>query len=270
MKKRTELIQQDQQELLDQLDTHEGMMSPDQLKAQIWQWYTDHYRGCTFNKVAAALAKIHEMPWLVPVEYKSVQTLSNAGVIHRVVRNIDTIVRNSDKSGLVSYMFPNVTTPADLARLIKLLVSESQHTLLLPELDHGTEFDGQKHIECVGIKFRIKVGKTESGDDSFAWPMIYNPFTFTTPARRYDPVHITFNRGNEKNNPHTPATMIGVDDIHHHLIDKGFDGLMKATLSERVRTASHHHDGHDFDRETLFRARNALVLPKEVWESAEI
>lgn len=244
-----------------QLPTPDGMPNPSELAGSLWKWYLSGYRGCAFNKVAAAMALKDNFTWQVPVEYASADDIVHGSAGERVLANFDSLIADGEHFGLVSYMFPGIQEPGELAKLVVFLKDQPRFRML-PGPDYLVTEYADAPTEFIGIKFRIAVGEAESGETAWAWPMIYNPWDFTTPARRFpDSVHITFNRRNKKNNPHTVDTMIGVDDIEHEQISKFFSSLMNATM--RVREIA--HGNGKFDRPTLFRARNALVLPAEVW-----
>lgn len=244
------------------------METPYTLANHLWRWYQDGYRGCAFNKVAAAMAERDNFNWQVPVEYASIEEIVGGEAGRRVLMNFDSLIDDGKNEGLVSYMFPAIQKPQELAKLITFLGKHDRFKIL-PDFNYAEFEYGGEPTRFVGIPFRIAVGQTHSGETAWAWPMIYNPWSFTTPARRFpESVHITFNRFNKKENPTTPPTMVGVDDIAHPKIAPIFKALMKTTMAVREK-AHKDEQGGEFDRKILFRARHALVLPADIWESVQ-
>ena len=118
-------------------------------------------------------------------------------------------------------MFPNVKTPKDLGDLVKFLYASDPERYQLFDVVNRQTMPGFGDQEFVGVQFRIKVGTTSQGEDALAYPMIYNPWEFTTFARRFDVPMITFNTFNSKQNPETPDSYIGVDDVD---LSRSLDG----------------------------------------------
>lgn len=244
---------------------------PDLMREHMLNWYrTSGFRGCLFNKVAARDAQTAKGKWLVPVEYEPVENLTSTDAGQRVIRNFDTIIGDGSKPGLVSYMFPGIEEPKELGDLIKYLAANDPDRFRLLDVVNRV-VTPDSNDEFVGIQFRIKVGETDDGSDALAYPMVYNPWGFTTFARRYDVPMITFNRFNNKMNPDTPDTFIGVDDIDltDSLKPETFNRMLEGSLS--VRGLAHSMDGRTADGPTysreLFRAHNALVLPSAAWDT---
>lgn len=255
-----------------QLDPPEGMPSPDDFRAHMLDWYQKSgFRGCLFNKVAARDARRGDFQWHTPVEYETVDSLFMGDGGQRVLDNFESIIADGEHEGLVSYMFPNIETPEELGDLLKYLHSSNPERFQLLETvnrERIPEFDNE---EFIGIQFRIKVGTTEDGSDALAYPMIYNPWKFTTFARRYDVPKITFNAYNSKQNPETPPTYIGVDDIdlNNSLTPDNFSKMLDRSVEVNRQAHSatgQREDTFHFSRK-LFRAHNALVLPTSAWEN---
>jgi hypothetical protein len=136
-------------------------------------------------------------------------------------------------------------------------------------VDRGVLGAGTDAREFMGIQFRILLGQNEDEENVYSYPMIYTPDDFTTFARRYDRFMITFNPRTPKNNPETPDTYIGVDDIQLGLSPGLFDKLLERSLA--VNRDAHSlagvlHEGEQGFSRDLFRAHNALVLPVAAWE----
>jgi hypothetical protein len=254
-----------------QLDPPEDMPDPESLRQHMFDWYQKTgFRGCLFNKVAARDARRGDFTWHVPVEYETVDELLEGDGGRRVLDNFEALVGAEGSESLVSYMFPNVETPRELGDLLKYLhYSDPERFQLFETVDRERipEFDNQ---EFVGIQFRVKTGVSEDGEDILAYPMIYNPWEFTTFARRFDVPKITFNPTTSKQNPETSDTYIGVDDIDlsSSLTPGNFEKMLERSLA--VNRQAHSADGQRDDTfhysRKLFRAHNALVLPASAWE----
>ena len=250
----------------------EGAVAPEQLRSHMLDWYrTSGFRGCLFNKIAAREAQDGRFDWLVPVEYGPGYNLSMSADGARVVRNFESIIADGNSEGLVSYMFPGITTPRQLGDLLKSLAASNPDRFRILDVVDRQRLEGFGNEEFVGIQFRIKVGYTDEGEEAFAYPMIYNPWAFTTFARRYDVPTITFNRYNSKQNPETRDSFIGVDDVDlsNSLSPQGFARMYQRSLD--VSSQAHSGSGArgdqlHYDRK-LYRAHNALVLPASAWEN---
>ena len=250
--------------------TSELAASDDQtIREHMLNWYRfSGFRGCVFNKVAAKDTQDGEFAWETPIERRSVDELVAAKAMPAVAQGFSTVIAEGKKPGLVSYLFPGIQQPRDLGRLLKYLVAADPGTFRILNIVNRERVKEFGNMEFVGIQFRIKVGKTALGDDALAYPMIYNPWDFTTFARRYDIPMIVFNRYNAKQNPETPDTFIGVDDVDLRLTQATFDRMYARSLE--VNGRAHTYDGQDsgaiaYSR-TLFRAHNALVLPSQDWD----
>lgn len=246
----------------------EGEPTPDDYRLLMFDWYQKTgFRGCLFNKVAARDARRGDFNWLTPVEYEDITPL-NPEAGDRVLNNFEAIVRDGTEPGLVSYIFPSIVEPRQLGNLVKFLHASNPDRFQL--------FDTQDRImepalqsEFVGIQFRVKVGTTQNGNDALAYPMVYNPWQFTTYARRFDVPMITFNRFNAKENPETLDTYIGVDDIDLGLTPETFDHMLTRSLAVNKQAHSllgEKDDTYHYNRQ-LFRAHNALVLPSDAWDN---
>ncbi len=244
-------------------------------RAQLFNWYINGgFRGCLFNKLAARDAKRDDFPWDVEVfsgDFDSLTTGdSGASLIESFRRVIDD--EQSD-AALASFVFPDITDPVDYGRLLRFLTREAPDVFKLFPIEDCEVLEVDDDIqEFVGIQFRIRLGATPDGEDIFSYPMIYSPDGFTTFARRYDKFKITFNPRTRKENPETPDTYIGVDDINLGLPDSLFDRLLERSLE--VNRDAHSFSGKLQDGEQgysrgLFRAHNALVLPLDAWEASD-
>lgn len=256
------------------LDTPEDVSryDPDQLRAYMFDWYQKSgFRGCLFNKVAARDARKGDFTWHTPVHYESIEDILYNDGGARTLQTFEQIIGDGEQEGLASVMFPGIKNPRDLGDLIKFLhLSDPDRFQLLDTVDRET-MPGFGEQEFVGIQFRIKVGTTSDGEDAMAYPMIYNPWNFTTFARRFDVPMITFNTFNAKQNPETPDTYIGVDDIDlsHSLDDQAFVKMLHRSIA--IRKQAHSGDGtkengYEYSRR-LYRAHNALVLPADAWDN---
>lgn len=241
------------------------------LRKHLFEWYINSgFRGCLFNKIAAKDAREGRYTWETPVEYGDIEEITEGEGGHRVLDTFEQIIGDGEKEGLVSYTFTGLKQPNDYVKLLRYLSSSNPERFrILPVVDREKRSNSSNDTnEYVGIPFRIKLGVTAEGEEAFAHPMIYTPDEFTTFARRYDYFMIAFNRFNSKQNPETPGSFIGVDDIHLDLSDTVFSALMKQSLA--VNIAAHASDGkansgEQFNRK-LFRANNALVVPAKSWD----
>lgn len=255
-----------------QLDPPEDMPTPEELRVHMLDWYQKSgFRGCLFNKVAARDARRGDFEWHTPVEYESADALFEGQGGQRVLDNFENMIAGGEHEGLVSYMFPSIATPRELGDLLKFLHLSNPDRFQLLETINRERIPEFENEEFVGIQFRIKVGETEDGADALAYPMIYNPWEFTTFARRFDVPKITFNAYNNKQNPETPNTFIGVDDIDlsESLTPDSFARMLDRSLAVNRQAHSatgQREDTFHFSRK-LFRAHNALVLPASAWEN---
>lgn len=246
-----------------------AQQQPDnQNREHLLNWYIrSGFRGCLFNKVAARDALRGEYPWIVETEESPIEAITNGDAGRNVLTKFDEILEGSDEPALVSYIFPSLRDPESYLSLLMYLHNEDPaRFLILPPEDRAkTSMEDQE--DSVGVQFRIKLGETDTGEDVTAYPMIYTPDLFTTFARRYDHFMITFNRFNSKQNPETPDTFIGVDDINLGLPTSRFDHLYQRSLE--VRDQAHAvalSDSDSVSNRNLFRAHNALVIPASVWD----
>lgn len=221
--------------------------SPEQLRAYMFNWYQKSgFRGCLFNKVAARDARRGEFIWHTPVSYGSIEDITSGAEGSNVLDCFDRIIADGNSEGLVSYMFPGINTPKELGDLLKYLHEANPDRFrLLGEVDREV-MPGFGTEEFVGIQFRVKVGQTQSGEDALAYPMVYNPWDFTTFARRFDVPMITFNVHNSKQNPETPDTYIGVDDIDltRSLDDMAFTRMLQRSVAIRKTSSFWYRNEH--------------------------
>ena len=168
-------------------------------------------------------------------------------------------------------MFPDIKTPKDLGDLVKFLYASDPERYQLFDVVNRQTMPGFGDQEFVGVQFRIKVGTTSQGEDALAYPMIYNPWEFTTFARRFDVPMITFNTFNSKQNPETPDSYIGVDDVDlsRSLDDHAFMKMLHRSVAIRQQAHSasgKKDDQYEYSRD-LYRAHNPLVLPANDWDN---
>lgn len=237
-------------------------------REHLLNWYLHSgFRGCLFNKIAAREAIRGEYPWITIVEEATIIDITEHEAGQRVLDQFDDILQDSDKPALVSYIFPSLRDPQAYLGLLMYLHTENPDRFrLLPPQDREKNLDNDPE-ELVGVQFRIKLGETKDHEAATAFPMIYTPDSFTTFARRYDYFMITFNRYNSKENPETPDTFIGVDDINLGLPSARFDTLYQRSLAVRdqAHAATEGEAGSTSNRH-LFRAHNALVIPASTWD----
>lgn len=246
--------------------------TPEQLRSHMFDWYQKSgFRGCLFNKVAARDARKGDFVWHTPVHPEPIEDILYNDGGARTLQTFEDIIGDGEHEGLASVMFPGIKTPRELGDLVKFLhVSDPERFQLLDVADRET-MPGFGDQEFVGVQFRIKVGTTPDGDDAMAYPMIYNPWEFTTFARRFDVPMITFNTLNAKQNPETPDAYIGVDDIDlsRSLDEQAFVKMLHRSIA--IRKQAHSNNGTKDDRyeysRRLYRAHNALVLPSEAWDN---
>lgn len=246
--------------------------SSDQLRAYMFDWYQKSgFRGCLFNKVAARDARRGDFTWHTPVHTEDIEEILYNDGGQKVLDTFESIIGNGEQEGLASVMFPGIKTPRELGDLIKFLhISDPERFQLFDSVNRENmpSFGDQ---EFVGIQFRIKIGTTQEGDDALAYPMVYNPWEFTTFARRFDVPMITFNTFNSKQNPETPDSYIGVDDVDlsESLNGRAFAKMLQKSIA--IRKQAHSISGGESDTyeysRNLYRAHNALVLPAEDWDN---
>lgn len=242
-------------------------------RQELFDWYIQGgFRGCLFNKLAARDAKRDEFPWHVEVVEGDMNTLIDDEASATLIQKFrDVIDHEKSDAALASFVFPDLTNPEEYAELLVLLETEAPDLFkILPTEDREVLGTGTDSRVFVGIQFRIVLGQTDEGEDIFSYPMIYTPDAFTTFARRYDKFMITFNPHTSKNNPETPETYIGVDDIKLDLSESLFEKLLQRSLD--VNRDAHSVSGTLGEGEvgynrSLFRAHNALVIPAEYWET---
>ncbi len=245
--------------------------SPEELRNYLFDWYQKSgFRGCLFNKVAARDARNGDFVWHTPVHNETIEDiLHNDGGL-RILETFDKVIGDGTREGLASVMFPSINSPKELGELVKYLHQANPDKFQLFDIVDRETMPGFGEQEFVGIQFRIKIGSTSDGEDALAYPMIYNPWEFTTFARRFDVPMITFNTFNSKQNPETPDSYIGVDDIDlsRSLDDQAFAKMLQRSISIRKQAHSSSgskDDSYEYSRQ-LYRAHNALVLPVEAWE----
>lgn len=218
------------------------------------EWIKSGATGCIFSQIIAGKTEKETFPWR---QYVIEEGISDIVDTHVGVAILDGTKRalSTKECDLFSILFPNISTPRDLARLVRYL--GDNHPYFIKQVDTGRVSPSDPNDYC-GIHLRIDMGK---GKES--WPMIVGPYDFFSPTRRAPVTELIFRNSTEKGNPTTPEEQIGIDDSMIGLSS----GAFQLAYAKTVENAGKNRDG--FSR-ILFRARVAVVVLKSDWNSTQL
>jgi hypothetical protein len=178
--------------------------------------------------------------------------------IHKLFLEIISSSQQQSKE-LAFIYFPRIKTDEEIAGLVRFLSLRQPFWIDNDDSYHGKLLNqsntDQKLFEAIPLRISL-----DAINDINSWPMIMTSSNYTPASRKQSITTFIFRPIVGKHNTTTPHNQIGIDDTKTGVSSvKMFEKLLNQTHLGVTKTVG------DFNRK-LFRARSAVVIPKDSWE----